>query len=125
MLPVKKLLCPPDFSGPSRAALRVAGEFASHFRAELLLLHVVPVLPSILSDPNLVREYGRLLYEDAAEKLGQVAGEMTAQSATMQTIVRHGDAATHWFRTLVVNLDCADLSTYGLHDEYSWENCAA
>lgn len=45
MLPLKKILCPTDFSTPSYVALEHAIELASHFDAELCLLHVVPFLP--------------------------------------------------------------------------------
>ena len=40
MLPLKRILCPTDFSADSRAALRVAGEMAQYFSAELTVLHV-------------------------------------------------------------------------------------
>jgi nucleotide-binding universal stress UspA family protein len=40
MLPLKRILCPTDFSADSRAALRAAGEMALYFSAELTVLHV-------------------------------------------------------------------------------------
>lgn len=40
MLPLKRILCPTDFSADSRAALRVAGEMAQYFSAELTVLYV-------------------------------------------------------------------------------------
>lgn len=40
MLPLKRILCPTDFSADSRAALRAAGEMAQYFNAELTVLHV-------------------------------------------------------------------------------------
>jgi nucleotide-binding universal stress UspA family protein len=40
MLPLKRILCPTDFSADSRAALRAAGEMALFFQAELTVLHV-------------------------------------------------------------------------------------
>ena len=45
MLPLKKILIPTDFSEPAREALKTAGEFAQHFSAQLLLVHVVPPVP--------------------------------------------------------------------------------
>lgn len=47
MLPIRKLLCPTDFSEPSYEAIKIAGELAFHFDAELCLLHVVSSLPSL------------------------------------------------------------------------------
>jgi nucleotide-binding universal stress UspA family protein len=40
MLDWRKVLCPIDFSDPSREALRVAVDLARRYRAELVLLHV-------------------------------------------------------------------------------------
>ncbi len=45
MLPLKKILCPTDFSKPSYQALGVATELASHFYAQLYLVHIVPLVP--------------------------------------------------------------------------------
>ncbi len=121
MLPVKKLLCPTDFSEPSREALKVAGEFASYFRAELLLIHIVPVLPAVPSDPNFVLkipEYERLLHKDADERLGQLAGEMTAQSVRTQTMVGHGDAASEIVR--IAETENADLIVIATHGTTGW-----
>jgi len=50
MLPVKRILCPTDFSEPSLAALDVACELAQHFDAELLVFHVLPSTLPIPTD---------------------------------------------------------------------------
>jgi nucleotide-binding universal stress UspA family protein len=48
MLPLKRILCPTDFSADSRAAMRVANEMALYFSAELTLVHVIPApLPAV------------------------------------------------------------------------------
>lgn len=44
MLPVKKILCPLDFSDFSLQALQDAAELAQHFGAELHVLHVIQVI---------------------------------------------------------------------------------
>ena len=80
MFPLKKLLCPTDFSEPSREALKVAVEFASHFGAQLSLVNVVPVLPVLPRDPNYafkVPEYEQMLHADAEERLNELIGEVT------------------------------------------------
>ncbi len=43
MMEIKTVLCPVDFSPPSRVAFEYAQEFANRFRAKLVLLHVNPV----------------------------------------------------------------------------------
>jgi len=45
MLPVKKILCPTDFSEHSYKALKAAEELAKELSATLLLVHVVPPVP--------------------------------------------------------------------------------
>ena len=45
MLPLKRILCPTDFSEPAGKALESAIELAQHFSAQLLLVHVVPPVP--------------------------------------------------------------------------------
>jgi len=47
MLPIKKILCPTDFSEPSYEAIKTAGELAFHFGSELCLLHVVSPVPMV------------------------------------------------------------------------------
>jgi nucleotide-binding universal stress UspA family protein len=46
MLPLKKILCPIDFSDPSLHALEAARELSLHFNAQLILLHVIAPLPA-------------------------------------------------------------------------------
>jgi nucleotide-binding universal stress UspA family protein len=83
MLPLKKILAPTDFSEPSYAALEHAIELASHFDAELFLLHVVPFLPptspdlavafvamtDVASDAEQLDEAMRLLQDAAAGRV--------------------------------------------------------
>jgi universal stress protein A len=46
MFPIKKMLCPTDFSEPSQEGLKAANEWAKHFSAEVILVHVVsPIHP--------------------------------------------------------------------------------
>lgn len=47
MLPIKKILCPTDFSKPSYEAIKTAGELAFHFGSQLCLLHVVSPVPNV------------------------------------------------------------------------------
>ena len=121
MLPVKKLLCPTDFSEPSREALEIAIEFASHFGAELCLVHVVPVLPALPSDPNYVLkvpEYERLLHADADEKLSQVVEELAAKGRRVRTLVGHGDAASEVAR--LAEKENADMIVIATHGMTGW-----
>lgn len=51
MLTIRKILVPTDFSPCAAAALDLAAEFAQRFDAEILLVHVVPVLAPYLPAP--------------------------------------------------------------------------
>ncbi len=118
MLAIKTILCPTDFSEPSREAMKIAVEFASHFGAKLCLVHVVPLIPIVLSDPNYVLkvpDYERLLHTDAEEKLSRLTAEMTAEGATVHTIVGHGDAASEIVRIgEQQNVDMIVIATHGM-----------
>lgn len=97
MLPVKKILCPTDFSEPSYAALKVADEMATHFKAELILVHVVtpiPVIP-VHDDPSgfNLPMYEKEMEVSARKSIRQVAEERISKEIRRQCIVIQGDPA--------------------------------
>jgi nucleotide-binding universal stress UspA family protein len=47
MLPIRKILCPIDFSDPSFEVLEAACEIAGHFSSELIALHVIAPIPAL------------------------------------------------------------------------------
>jgi len=47
MLPLKKIVCPTDFSEPADEGLKIARELATQFSAEMLLVHVVAPMPAM------------------------------------------------------------------------------
>ena len=51
MLPLRKILCPTDFSEPSFEALKVVNELAVHFSAEIYLVYVVAPIPRLSGSP--------------------------------------------------------------------------
>jgi nucleotide-binding universal stress UspA family protein len=120
MFPIKTVLCPTDFSEPSREALKIAGELASQVGAGLLLVHVVPVLPALPDDPNYVfkvPEYERLLHKDADEKLAHLV-KQSSKSTTARAMVGHGDVADEIVR--IVEMERADLIVIATHGTTGW-----
>jgi len=120
MFPVKTVLCPTDFSEPAREALKIAGELASQVGASLLLVHVVPVLPALPSDPNYVfkvPEYERLLHNDADEKLAQLVRQIK-NGTTVRVMVGHGDVADEIVR--IAETEKADLIVIATHGTTGW-----
>jgi universal stress protein A len=123
MLPVKLILCPTDFSEPSEEGLTVARELASHFGCDLLLAHVLPVVPALPTDPNFVfnvPEYERALHADAAAKLAEMAQASAAKGVTTRTTVGHGDAGIEIVR--IAQEESADLIVIATHGLTGWRH---
>jgi nucleotide-binding universal stress UspA family protein len=47
VLPIKKIVCPTDFSDPAYEGLKAATEMAEHFQAELILVNVISPVPVV------------------------------------------------------------------------------
>ena len=117
MLPVQRILCPTDFSGPACTCVRTASELAEHFGAELILVNVVPAIPTLPPDPNYVfkiPEYEMYLHADAEEQLRKASAELVGKNVKLRTLVGHGPAADEI--VLIAkkeNVDLIVISTHG------------
>ena len=123
MLPVKKILCPIDFSGASQTALRTAAEFAQQFQTELILLHVVPVVPPLIGDPNYafsVPEYETALHTDAQRQLTALGDNIVPKGTTVRTLVGHGDAGGEIVR--LADAEAVDLIVIATHGMTGWRH---
>ena len=123
MLPVKLILCPTDFSKPSDEGLVAARELASHFGCDLVLVHVLPVVPSLPPNPNFVfevPEYERALHVDAAKKLERMVQEVGAAGLKARAIVGHGDAGGEIVR--IAEEEGADLVVIATHGLTGWRH---
>jgi nucleotide-binding universal stress UspA family protein len=79
-----------DFSDGSLDALAHATDIALNFGAEICLVHVIPILPALPTDPNLVfnvLEYERLIREQAQRHLNDIAHELTEKGIRAKTFV--------------------------------------
>jgi len=116
MLPVKRILCPTDFSAPACTCVKVANELALHFGAELLLVNVVPVVPTAPPDPNYVfkvPEYERYLHLDAEKHLEEVQRDMIDAKVKVRAMVGHGAAADEI--VAIADKEDADLIVIATH----------
>jgi len=97
MLPLRKIVCPTDFSDPSHEAVRVAAELASHFGAEMLLLHVVvpgsAVPPAMEVPPVNLPLTEQELEASARRSLEEMAGRLQAQGLRAGFRVLRGNEA--------------------------------
>jgi nucleotide-binding universal stress UspA family protein len=118
MLPIKKICCPTDFSEPAHEALKVACEMATHFKAELILVHVVtpiPVIP-IHDDPTSFNLplYEKEMEQSAEKSLKKMQQEKVSQSIQSRTAVIQGDPATQIVNLAdTENMDMIIIATHG------------
>ncbi len=98
MLPFKKILCPTDFSEPSRQAVTVAKELAYHFKSELCIVHIVspvPVIPFAEGIPSTfdTRSYQQELEVSSRKALEEVVHQLESNQVSSRLIMLQGDPA--------------------------------
>jgi universal stress protein A len=149
MLPLKKILCPIDFSDPSRQALRVASELAEKFSAQLYVLHVVDPIPAITATSGAVppvgeaadsttagtptemtglsgsAEFNVALYQDellkqAERVLQETITELVPEGVEVNPMVSHGNDAEEIIRA-GQELE-ADLIVIATHGASGWQH---
>lgn len=119
MLPIKKILCPTDFSEPANAAVITANELALHFSAEIILIHVVSTTPVVPASPALtgVNDLQVLTeMENAAqETIAKDAERLLDNSLESHLMVINGNAADEIVRVAgEEKVDLIVISTHGL-----------
>lgn len=126
-LPIKRILCPIDFSDCSYEALDGAAELAAHFSAELCLVHVVPDIPRpvrILPPADKMEEYEQGLseYEDALtartqQKLHEAIVQRLPDALQSRAIIGRGDVAYEIVQIAEKEeVDVIVLATHSLSD---------
>lgn len=129
MLPFRRILAPTDFSETSLEAFPVAVELASHFHAELLLVHIVPVdTPTPWDIPPYadfglaslpLPEYEAQVRQEVERRLAMVVAKH-AQGVTVRGLVARGDAATEIDRMAAD--EKADLIVLATHGWTGWRH---
>jgi nucleotide-binding universal stress UspA family protein len=124
MLPVKRIVCPSDFSDPSFRALTVANELALHFDADLFVLHVVFTIPPLYySAPAFpdgyvgidVMRYQKDLIDEAHSRMESIVSEKISQGVKVHKVVIQGDAAYQIVEySKEASADLIVISTHGL-----------
>ncbi|HSW38394.1 MAG TPA: universal stress protein [Acidobacteriota bacterium] len=100
MLPIRKILCPTDFSDPSLKALEAAGELARHFSSELIILHVVPPIPTMAVESISPSDFDLPGYQkeveiSARKGLQSHVEKYMDRGLTVYGFILTGDAATN------------------------------
>jgi nucleotide-binding universal stress UspA family protein len=121
MLDVKKILCPTDFSEPSKRAIELALSIAEKFEAQIYLVHVVPDIPRLAPSRTAhfdVPEYQRILRGDAEKQLAEVAKSVAGVKT--HTLLREGSAADGILKAAEEN--AVDLIVIATAGASGWEH---
>jgi len=124
MLPIKQILCAIDFSVPSDEGLKVANELAEHFGAELLLVHIVSLVPIIqtpMETPS--STFDVALYqkemEDAANiQLKKLADNILSSKVKYRVLVTSGLPADEIVQ--IAEKEDTDLIVITIHSRSRW-----
>jgi universal stress protein A len=99
MIPVKRILCPTDFSEASYEAIPVANELAEQFSAELLIVNVVLPIPAPgILPTHAPSQFNVSLYEEqlqisSKKGLNKIIEERISEELHARPIVLLGKAA--------------------------------
>ncbi|MFZ5433867.1 MAG: universal stress protein [Calditrichota bacterium] len=124
MLPFKKILCPIDFSEPSYEALKVATELAQNFSAELTIVHVVPLVPTVTAMDRTVgtntaaAQYQQSLEAESKHLLAEAVEKYVPKTLTVRPFIETGDAA-HVVAKIAEEED-TDLVVLSTHGRTGW-----
>jgi len=122
MPPIKKILCPVDFSDFSHQALNQAGELALHFGAELCVLHITPSVENIYNNLAYsggisfdVQAYGNGLREAALRELQQIVERENFAKIKVSPLLGEGNPADEIINTTrTEQIDLVVIATHGI-----------
>ncbi|HEX4824387.1 MAG TPA: universal stress protein [Candidatus Polarisedimenticolaceae bacterium] len=130
MLPFHRILVTTDFSDTSLTAIPAAVELASHFDAEIVLVHILPVdaptpwdIPpyadfGLASSP--LPEYERQVRDEVERRLAQVAAQNAPNGVKLRAVVGRGDPAAEVGR--IAQTEKIDLIVLATHGWTGWRH---
>jgi nucleotide-binding universal stress UspA family protein len=118
MFPLKKILCPVDFSEPSFEGLKVAKELAQTYSAELILINVVQPVQAVAA-PGVPAIYSvKELAEAARKSFEEVVENRVPKGVTVRTKVVEGQPADEIVRE--AQAENADIIVTATHGWTGW-----
>ncbi|MBN2032421.1 MAG: universal stress protein [Deltaproteobacteria bacterium] len=117
MFPVKKILCPTDFSEPSLKGVKAAAEFAEKYSGDIILLHVVPpahtLTPPAIPSGKII-EYYEDLTRFAQKSLNELMDEKFSKDHSVSARVVQGNPSDEIVGTaLEEKIDLIIIATHG------------
>jgi nucleotide-binding universal stress UspA family protein len=123
MLPVKRIVCPTDFSELSLQALREAVDLATHFGADIHLLNVIPSSDFPTDSEGIILPNAEEEYCTAVrEKLSEIATRFASKGLHITAVVELGDPADQIVR--FARDKQADLIVIATHGAKGWRHIA-
>jgi nucleotide-binding universal stress UspA family protein len=125
MLPPKLILSPIDFSDPSHEALDTAANLALRYGAELLLVHIVPMLPRLPSPAAIFNEaeFERELHKDSVKRLNDLTKKLAEKGVKSTSEVgTANDVAPEILR--IGDQHHVDLIVIATHGMTGWHRLA-
>ena len=125
MISPKLILSPIDFSDFSLNALEAAKDVAKKYGSEILLVHVVPVIPKLPQSVSILREgaYENELIESAKTRLQKLAEKLGKEGVRARIAVGlANDAAMEIIR--IAESEQADLIVIATHGMTGWRRLA-
>jgi nucleotide-binding universal stress UspA family protein len=116
----RRILVPVDFSVSSDAGLEAASELARLYGAELHLLHVIPVLPSLCAEAFLPQDtFDREAMERAEQQLKKAIDGLQRQGLSATYSIEVGNDVVG---NILHTLKCkdADLLVFSTHGTSGW-----
>jgi nucleotide-binding universal stress UspA family protein len=117
------VLAPTDFSDVSIETVQRASELAEHFGAELIVVHVIPPIPTLPSDPHYnfeVPAYQDALKENAERQLSETISQYVAGEVPSRVIISHGDPAKEIVR--IASDENAEMIVIATHGLTGWQH---
>lgn len=125
MFAAKRILSPIDFSDFSLQALDVAEDIAARYGSEILLVHVVPVIPKLEGHANIFTEgeYENQLIASATTRLADMVAKLQQQGVNARsTVSLSNDPAMEIMR--VAESEKSDLIVIATHGATGWRRLA-
>jgi universal stress protein A len=121
MFPLKKILCPTDFSEPSLKGVEAAAEFAATYSGEVMLIHVIPPAHT-LTPPAIpsgkVLEYYEDLSRFAQKSLDDLIDEKFSQDVSVSSRVVQGNPSDEIVR--IASEEKVSLIVIATHGATGW-----
>ena len=111
----KQILFATDFLESSRLALDYAVAIASHFKASIVMLHVVELMPAAVEAEMITKRYSQTR-QTAYQRLAALADSVRRLGVNVTTLVENGVPSDVILQ--VVKQTQADLLVLGVHGVY-------